>query len=508
MGVVSFSSTRYNASFKKFGIMEDVNRPLDSLGFTALMYAVSNCDEEKIDNLLEKGADPFKTNKYGDSAFSMVFKYELFCNPINKARKFLAHKRPEGKLKTVLDSLENDVEFAKFVATDMIKNEYGLRDLVDYDEDGWKECFYETKEYCHNEGMDIRFIFELLNHESDKNDLNNILQPTGDFMEKKNFQNTCRMSNVDGIVECLNSKTKLDIDDKDHSPIHIIIRRNHKGDMKKIVALMIDRGIEFCQESIISAVEKSDPDVINLLFANIKEINLEQFFNSPRLKFVLSECSEENADAVINYVVACGGSSHHLLKCLNTRNFARCIEKYPKLLTAREGTNGRNFLMYLCSLVYGYKSDSLVHTVDCARQDLGAKGCVCDGNEDADKIRIMLNLVDTKLTDKNGDDAFTIACKRDNDRAIEVFTWHLIGSGNPNPSPLIFLAEYGYINEFKKMLAHKPKLGYRRDYEKAYMCADPAVKEFMEQWIRMHEELLGPNKFSIKGYNRDDLDEL
>ena len=491
--------------------MEDVNQPLDSLGYTALMYAVIDYDVKKIDDLLEKGADPFKTNKYGGSAFSMTFKYEEpFCRLINEARKFLNHKRPENKLKTILNSLEDDIDFAKFVAIDMIKNEYGMRDFIDYDEEGWKSCFYETKEYCECEGVDICFIFELLDHESDKNDLNNILQPTRDFMEKKNFQNTCRMSSVDGIVKCLNSGTKLDIDDKDHSPIHIIIRRNHKGDTKKIVELMIHRGIEFCQESIISAVEKSDPGVINLLFANIEEIDFERFFNSPRLKFVLSECSDENADAVIDYVVALGDkSSHHLLlKCLNTHNFKRCIEKYPHLLTAREGTNGRNFLMYLCSLVYGYKSDSLVHTVDCARQDLGAKGCVCDGNEDTDKIRIMLNLVDTRLTDDNGDDAFVIACKRDNDRAIEVFTWHLIGLGNPNPSPLIFLAEYGYINEFKKMLAHKPKLGYRRDYEKAYMCADPAVKEFMERWIKMHEELLGPNKFSIKGYNRDDLDEL
>ena len=49
--------------------MEDVNQLLDSRGYTALMRAVLNYDEEKIDDLLKKGADPFKTNKYGSSAF-------------------------------------------------------------------------------------------------------------------------------------------------------------------------------------------------------------------------------------------------------------------------------------------------------------------------------------------------------------------------------------------------------------------------------------------------------
>ena len=65
----------------------------------------------------------------------MSFRTEPFYNSINDARKFLNYKRPEGKLKTVLDSLENDIDFVKFVATDMIKNEYGMRDFIDYDEE-------------------------------------------------------------------------------------------------------------------------------------------------------------------------------------------------------------------------------------------------------------------------------------------------------------------------------------------------------------------------------------
>jgi ankyrin repeat protein len=130
--------------------VQDINQPIDDIrGYTALMYATAYGDEEAIKFLLGNGANPFKEDDYGNSAFSIAFRQELE----DIAKEFVLSKANLDTLAKEHNNLaialcnQDKGNFSYYVASHICTNDSELRTFLGFDNEGAKRCFTYAKDY-------------------------------------------------------------------------------------------------------------------------------------------------------------------------------------------------------------------------------------------------------------------------------------------------------------------------------------------------------------------------
>ena len=138
--------------------LENIDDPLNATGRIALMYATAYREEEAIRFLLENGANAFKENKYGDSAFSIAFEQEME----DIAREFIHDKFKNSKMSLTEDNNElsmilsdiNKGKFAYFVASHICATDSKLRDFLGLDSEGARSIYASARIYYQMIGED------------------------------------------------------------------------------------------------------------------------------------------------------------------------------------------------------------------------------------------------------------------------------------------------------------------------------------------------------------------
>jgi ankyrin repeat protein len=135
---------------------KDIDEP-DEVGNTLLMYATINQKTVLIEKLIKLKADPFKSDKFGNSAFSISLKH---------GREDLAQKFLLTKISDILQSQELTVEITPhlyssengdlsyYIASHICKSDSTLREILHFDIDTAQTCFSEAREYCETLGQD------------------------------------------------------------------------------------------------------------------------------------------------------------------------------------------------------------------------------------------------------------------------------------------------------------------------------------------------------------------
>jgi ankyrin repeat protein len=130
--------------------LTSIDESIDARGYTILMYATAHRDEEAIKFFLNNGANPFKTDNYGNSAFSIAFSQEME----SVAKEFVQVKVISNKKLSEIDtdlikSLQSQEkgEFAYYIASHICTKNSDLRDSLGISTEGAKTCYNQAKDY-------------------------------------------------------------------------------------------------------------------------------------------------------------------------------------------------------------------------------------------------------------------------------------------------------------------------------------------------------------------------
>jgi len=123
----------------------DVNTQDEGSGYTLLMYAVSYHCPKTIKVLLNLEANPFLTNKVGNSALSLAMRE----SNEDISKQFIKLKeeeltKAELSVSKYLDNSKEDGDFYYSLASDLSKKSSGIREILGFNEDASQVCFLET----------------------------------------------------------------------------------------------------------------------------------------------------------------------------------------------------------------------------------------------------------------------------------------------------------------------------------------------------------------------------
>ena len=112
-------------------------------------------DKNQIEKLIKLGANPFKWDEFGNSAFST----SLLNNNQAIAKYYLSSKFPE-KWQFIEKEINNDEKaFCKYIASHIATKDSELRDLLGYNTQAAKICFAEASSYYDVIGEDSSNLF-------------------------------------------------------------------------------------------------------------------------------------------------------------------------------------------------------------------------------------------------------------------------------------------------------------------------------------------------------------
>jgi len=149
---------RFDELIKEVGSKSDGIDSQDSMGNTLLMHAVTHQKPLLIEKLLAQHADPFKSDEFGNTAFSIAIRtgQENCVKMFLKTKIKDIEKSPE--LSQYLPALvyapqkEKDIDY--YIASHICLKESTLRDLLSMDEQSAKICFADASSRCEVLGVD------------------------------------------------------------------------------------------------------------------------------------------------------------------------------------------------------------------------------------------------------------------------------------------------------------------------------------------------------------------
>lgn len=120
----------------------------------------------------------------------------------------------------------------------------------------------------------------------------------------------------------------------------------------------------------------------------------------------------------------------------------------------------------------------------------------CDYNSYVDLICYLIdNGSDILHRNNENETAFSYLCRTGNVRLMETILEKVTGIKIGTRSYYDVLAQNGQIDFLKDMFMYSRMS--KHEYNSAYNHATPEVKDFMERWTKMHEELLGKGFYSF-----------
>lgn len=155
-------------------ISEYIDAPCDVSDSTMLIKAAKHSSTKVINMLLEKGANPFKANKYGESAFSVLLSNHMEEHAKKCLQQFtktlsssLSSQDSEIilELTKILESKVTPGELEKFIAANICSSQHqGFREMLGYDDRAAKTCFDAALESykCLGENVKNSDVSELL----------------------------------------------------------------------------------------------------------------------------------------------------------------------------------------------------------------------------------------------------------------------------------------------------------------------------------------------------------
>lgn len=155
-------------------ISEYIDAACDASDSTMFIKAAKHSSTKVIDMLLEKGANPFKANKYGESAFSLLLSHHMEEHAKKCLHQFtkalpssIASQDSEIilELTKILKSNTAPGELEKFIATNICSAQHqAFREMLGYDDQAAKTCFDAALESykCLGENIKHSDVSELL----------------------------------------------------------------------------------------------------------------------------------------------------------------------------------------------------------------------------------------------------------------------------------------------------------------------------------------------------------